>query len=104
VCIPSVFPPKHLIHQSFLSGLSPALLESLKTYLHILLTSSRYNLDRLWRGQQAEKAWLGAHLDCITPVIFGVGGTDKEATECRGSMSDQLIVFSRGAFVMVCKG
>ena len=36
--IPSVFPPEHSIHQSFLSGLSPALLESLKTYLHILLT------------------------------------------------------------------
>ena len=25
-------------------------------------------------------------------------------TECRESMSDQLTVFSRGAFVMVCKG
>ena len=54
--------------------------------------------------RQAGKAWLGAHLDCITPIRFGVRGTDKGATECRGSMSDQLIVFSRGAFVMVCKG
>jgi len=64
----------------------------------------RYNLDRLWRGQQAGKGWLGAHLDCITPVRFSVGGADKGATECRGSMSDQLTVFSREAFVMVCKG
>jgi len=65
---------------------------------------SRCNLDRLQRGQQAGKAWLGAHLDCITPIRFSVGGADKGATECRGSMSDQLTVFSRGAFVMVCKG
>jgi len=64
----------------------------------------RHNSGRLRRGQQAGKAWLGAHLDCITPVRFGVGGADKGATECRGSMSDQLTVFSRGAFVMVCKG
>ena len=64
----------------------------------------RRNLGRLQRGQQAGKAWLGAHLDCITPVRFGVGGADKGATECGGSMSDQLTVFSRGAFVMVCKG
>jgi len=27
-------------------------------------------------------------LDCITPVRFGVGGTDKGATECGGSISD----------------
>jgi len=53
---------------------------------------------------QAGKAWLGTHLDCITSIRFGVGGADKKATECRGSMSDQLTVFSRGAFVMVCKG
>jgi len=26
------------------------------------------------------------------------------ATKCGGSMSDQLTVFSREAFVMVCKG
>ena len=50
------------------------------------------------------KAWLGVHLDCITPIRFGVGGADKGATECGGSMSDQLTVFSRGAFVIVCKG
>ena len=64
----------------------------------------RCNLGRLWKEQQARKAWLGAHLDCITPIRFGVGGTDKGATKCRGSMSDQLTVFSRGAFVTVCKG
>jgi len=61
-------------------------------------------LGRLWRGQQAGKAWLGAHLDCITPVRFGVGGANKRATEYEGSMSDQLTVFSRRAFVTVCKG
>jgi len=43
-------------------------------------------------------------LDCITPVRFGVGGADKGATKCGGSMSDQLTVFSRGAFVTVYKG
>ena len=59
-------------------------------------------LITLWRGQQAEKAWLGAYLDCITPVRFSVGGADKRATECGGSMSDQLTVFSKGAFVTVC--
>ena len=64
----------------------------------------RCNLGRLRRGQQAGKAWLGAHLDCITPVRFSVGGTDKEATKCRGSMRDQLTIFSRRAFVIVCKG
>jgi len=64
----------------------------------------RYNLGRLQRGQQAGKAWLGAHLDCITPIRFSVGGADKGATEYGGSISDQLTVFSRGAFVMVCKG
>jgi len=64
----------------------------------------RCNSGRLWKGQQAGKAWLGAHLDCITPVRFSVGGADKGATECGGSMSDQLTVFSREAFVMVCKG
>ena len=61
-------------------------------------------LSRLWRGQQTGKAWLGVHLDCITPVRFSVRGADKGATECGGSMSDQLTVFSREAFVMVCKG
>jgi len=64
----------------------------------------RRNSGRLQRGQQAGKAWLGAHLDCITLIRFGVGGVDKGATECGGSMSDQLTVFSRGAFVTVCKG
>ena len=29
---------------------------------------------------------------------------DKGAAECGGSISDQLTVFSRGAFVMVYKG
>jgi len=61
-------------------------------------------LDRLQRGQQARKAWLGAHLDCITPIRFGVGGANKRATECEESMSDQLTIFSRGAFVTVYKG
>jgi len=64
----------------------------------------RCNSGRLWRGQQAGKAWLGAHLDCITSVRFGVGGTDKGATECGESMSNQLTVFSKGAFVTVYKG
>jgi len=59
---------------------------------------------RLQREQQARKAWLGVHLDYITPVRFGIGGTDKGATECGGSMSDQITVSSRGAFVMVYKG
>jgi len=45
-------------------------------------------LGRLQRGQQAGKAWLGAHLDCITPIRFSVGGADKGATECGKSMSD----------------
>jgi len=31
-------------------------------------------------------------------------GTDKGVTEYGGSMSDQLTVFSREAFVTVCKG
>jgi len=61
-------------------------------------------LGRLWRGQQAGKAWLDAHLDCITPVRFSVGDADKRTTEFGGFMSDQLTVFSRGAFVMVYKG
>jgi len=43
-------------------------------------------------------------LDCITPIRFSVGGADKRATECGGSMSNQLTVFSRGAFIIVCKG
>ena len=47
---------------------------------------------------------VGSHLDCITPVRFGVGGADKGATEYREPMSDQLTVFSRGAFVTVYKG
>jgi len=44
--------------------------------------------------QQAGKAWLGTHLNYITPIRFGVGDADKGATECRESMSDQLTVFS----------
>ena len=39
----------------------------------------RYNSGRLRRGQQAGKAWLGAHLDCITPIRFGVGGYHKRS-------------------------
>ena len=54
----------------------------------------RYNSGKLRRGQQTGKAWLSAHLDCITPVRFSVGGADKGITECGGSMSDQLTVFS----------
>jgi len=65
---------------------------------------SRCNLGRLQREQQAGKAWLGAYLDCITSIRFSVGGADKGATEYGGSMCNQLTVFSRGAFVMVCKG
>jgi len=42
-------------------------------------------------------------MDYITPIRFSVGGADKGATEFGRSMSDQLTVFSRGAFVMVCK-
>jgi len=64
----------------------------------------RYNSGRLQREQQAGKAWLGAHLDCITPIRFGIGGADKGATKCGEFMSDQLTIFSRGAFVIVCKG
>ena len=61
-------------------------------------------MDKLWRGQQAGKAWLGAHLDYITLIRFDVRGADKGATEYGGFISDQLTVFSRGAFVTVCKG
>ena len=64
----------------------------------------RYNSGRLQREQQAGKAWLGAHLDYITPIRFGVRGADKGTTEYKGSMSNQLTVFSRGAFITVCKG
>jgi len=54
--------------------------------------------------RQAGKAWLGTHLDCITPIRFSVGGADKGTTEYGESMSDQLTLFSRGAFVIVYKG
>jgi len=60
-------------------------------------------LGRLWREQQAGKTWLGAYLDCITPIRFSVRGADKGATEYGESMSDQLTVFSRRAFVIVYK-
>ena len=40
-------------------------------------------------------------MDCITPIRFGVRGTDKGVTKYRGSISDQLIVFFSGAFVIV---
>jgi len=33
-------------------------------------------------------------MDCITPIRFGVGSADKGTTECEGSMSNQLTVFS----------
>jgi len=45
-------------------------------------------LGRLQRGQQAGKAWLGVHLDCITPIRFSVGDADKRTVECEESMSD----------------
>ena len=64
----------------------------------------RCNSGRLQRGQQTGKAWLGTHLDCITPIRFSVGGANKGTTECGGSMGDQLTVSSRGAFVTVYKG
>jgi len=41
-------------------------------------------------------------LNCITPIRFGVRGANKGATECGGSISDQLTIFSRGAFATVC--
>ena len=44
----------------------------------------RCNLGRLQRGQQAGKAWLGVHLDCITPIRFGVGGADKGQLSVEG--------------------
>ena len=43
-------------------------------------------------------------IDCITPARFGVRDIDERVTEGRGSMSDQLTVFYKGAFVIVCKG
>ena len=51
-----------------------------------------------------EKLGQGVHLDCITPIRFRVGDVDKGATKHGESMSDQLTVFSRGAFVTVYKG
>ena len=79
--------------------------EEYRIYLEFNLERRhRCNLGRLQRGQQAGKAWLGVHLDCITPVRFSAGGADKGATECGGFMNNQLTVFSRGAFVTVCKG
>jgi len=54
--------------------------------------------------RQAGKAWLGTYLDFITLIRFSVGDADKGTTECGESISDQLTLFSRGAFVMVCKG
>ena len=44
----------------------------------------RCNSGRLRRGQQTGKAWLGTHLDCITPIRFSVGGANKGTTECGG--------------------
>jgi len=74
-------------------------------YLELdLERNSRCNSGRLWREQQAGKAWLSTHLNYIILIRSGVGGTDKRTTEYRGSMSDQLIVFSSGVFVTVCKG
>ena len=58
----------------------------------------------IFHHMTAGKAWLGAHLDCITPIRFSVGGTNKRATECGGSMNDQLTIFSSRVFVTVCKG
>jgi len=45
-----------------------------------------------------------SHLDCITPARFGIRDIDEGATEGGRSMSDQLTVFSKGAFVTVYKG
>jgi len=79
--------------------------EEHRIYLELdLKRRYRCNSGRLWREQQAGKAWLGAHLDCITPIRFDVGGADKGETECGESISNQLTVFSRGAFIIVCKG
>ena len=79
--------------------------EEHKIYLELDLEKRyKYNSGGLWRGQQAGKAWLSTHLNCITPIRFSIRGADKGATEYGGSMSDQLTVFSRGAFITVCKG
>ena len=43
-------------------------------------------------------------MDYIIPIRFGVGSADKGATEYRGSISNQLTVFSREVFIIVCKG
>jgi len=87
------------------TGTSRISWEEHRIYLELDLgRRCRCNSGRFQREQQARKAWLGAHLDCITSVRFGIGGADKGTTECGGSISDQLTVFSRGAFVTVCKG
>jgi len=47
--------------------------------------------------RQASKriaGWLDTHLDCIIPIRFSIGNTDKRTTEYKGSMSNQLTVFS----------
>jgi len=53
--------------------------------------------------QQTGKAWLDTYLNYITPIRFGVGGTDKGATKYRRSMNDQLTVFSSGVSLQCIK-
>ena len=57
-------------------------------------------MDSLQRGQQTGKAWLGIHLDCIIPIRFSVGGTDKGAAKYREFISDQLTVKVTGAEIL----
>jgi len=56
--------------------------------------------ERTAGWESLARCTLGLHHTCKVQCW----GADKGATECGGSMSDQLIVFSRGAFVMVYKG
>ena len=57
-------------------------------------------LERIADWESLARGTLGLHYT----IRFGIRGANKGATECGGSMSDQLTVFSRGAFVTVCKG
>jgi len=57
-------------------------------------------LERTVGWESLARYTLGLHHTCKVWCWECRQGT----TECRESMSDQLTVFSRGAFVMVCKG
>jgi len=60
----------------------------------------RQALERTAGWESLARCTLGLYHTCKVQCW----GTDKGATEYRESMSDQLTVFSRGAFIMVCKG